>query len=71
MTATLEPEVTSSAPNNQGYREFSLGQFTFRRDEYFAYVDWPTGSHIMSVDAFLRALQRDVFCLLLFWYFLF
>ncbi len=60
MTATLEPEVTSSAPNNQGYREFGLGQFTFRRDEYFAYVDWPTGSHIMSVDAFLRALQRDV-----------
>ncbi|HKE50451.1 MAG TPA: hydroxyquinol 1,2-dioxygenase [Actinomycetes bacterium] len=60
MTATLEPEVTSSAPNSQGYREFSLGQFTFRRDEYFAYVDWPTGSHIMSVDAFLRALQRDV-----------
>jgi Hydroquinone 1,2-dioxygenase large subunit N-terminal len=60
MTATLEPEVTSSTPNSQGYREFSLGQFTFRRDEYFAYVDWPTGSHIMSVDAFLRALQRDV-----------
>ena len=21
---------------------------------------WPTGSHVMSVDAFLRALQRDV-----------
>jgi len=60
MTATLEPDVTSSAPNSQGYCEFTLGQFQFRRDEYFAYVDWPTGSHIMSVDAFLRALQRDV-----------
>lgn len=49
-----------SAPNQQGYQTFKVGEFTFRRDEYFAYVAWPTGSHIMSVDAFLRALQRDV-----------
>ena len=48
------------APNKQGYQTFKVGEFTFRRDEYFAYVTWPTGSHIMSVDAFLRALQRDV-----------
>jgi hypothetical protein len=60
MTATLEPGVAASEPNAQGYREFSLGQFHFRRDEYFAYITWPTGSHIMSADAFLRALQRDV-----------
>jgi hypothetical protein len=60
MTATLDPAVISSEPNAQGYREFSLGEFRFRRDEYFAYVAWPTGSHIMSADAFLRALQRDV-----------
>jgi Hydroquinone 1,2-dioxygenase large subunit N-terminal len=58
MTATVD--TTTSAPNSEGYREFTLGQFTFKRDEYFAYISWPTGSHIMSVDAFLRALQRDV-----------
>ncbi len=60
---TLAPGAdtgASSEPNAQGYREFRIGEFTFSRDEYFAYVGWPTGSHIMSVDAFLRALQRDV-----------
>ena len=58
MTAIVD--TTTSAPNSEGYRDFTLGQFTFKRDEYFAYIGWPTGSHIMSVDAFLRALQRDV-----------
>lgn len=52
--------VQASEPNVHGYRSFSLGEFTFRRDEYFVYVKWPTGSHVMSADAFLRALQRDV-----------
>jgi hypothetical protein len=60
MTATAEPTVVASAPNAEGYREFTLGQFHLRRDEYFAYITWPTGSHMMSIDAFLRALQRDV-----------
>ena len=47
-----------------GYKTFSLGEFTFVRDEYFVTISWPvkTGrqSHTMSVDAFLRALMRDV-----------
>jgi hypothetical protein len=60
MTAALDNSSPSAEPNAQGYREFRLGQFSFRRDEFFAYLSWPTGSHIMSVDAFLRALQRDV-----------
>jgi hypothetical protein len=46
--------------NSHGYRRFSLGEFTFERDEFFAHITWPTGSHVMSIDAFLRALQRDV-----------
>lgn len=50
----------SAAVNTEGYHEFKVGEFTFRRDEYFAYITWPTGSHMMSADAFLRALQRDV-----------
>src|SRR6201982_2102839 len=50
----------TSEPNEFGYRSFTLGEFQFSRDEYFAYVNWPTGRHVMSVDAFLRAPQRDV-----------
>jgi hypothetical protein len=46
--------------NADGYHGFRLGEFTFGRDEFFAYINWPTGSHMMSADAFLRALQRDV-----------
>jgi hypothetical protein len=60
MTATDTPVVQASEPNPEGYREFTLGGFHFRRDEFFAHVTWPTGTHVMSVDGFLRALQRDV-----------
>ncbi|HEU4400029.1 MAG TPA: hydroxyquinol 1,2-dioxygenase, partial [Actinomycetota bacterium] len=61
-TTEAEPtvEVQSGDPNAQGYRPFRLGEFTFRRDDYFVYIEWPTGSHVMSADAFLKALQRDV-----------
>ena len=52
--------VVASGPNPAGYRGFSLGEFRFWRDDYFVYVDWPTGSHVASADAFLKALQRDV-----------
>ncbi|MGW0712391.1 hypothetical protein ACWD4G_41745 [Streptomyces sp. NPDC002643] len=60
MTTTAEPTVIASQPNEVGYRDYTLGQFHFRRDEYFAYITWPTGSHMMSVDSFLRAMQRDI-----------
>lgn len=59
MTATADVQMSTEA-NAEGYHEFQLGEFTFRRDEYFVYISWPTGQHMMSVDAFLRALQRDV-----------
>ena len=52
--------VRPPSPTREGYREFDLGGFHFRRDEFFAHVTWPTGSHVLSIDAFLRALQRDV-----------
>lgn len=57
---TIADVVRSTSPNSEGYFEFDLGEFHFRRDEYFVYITWPTGSHMMSVDAFLRAMQRDV-----------
>jgi len=62
MTRTSEtvPEIGSIEPNQHGYRTFTLGSFTFSRDEYFAHVAWPKGHHMLPVDAFLRALQRDI-----------
>jgi Hydroquinone 1,2-dioxygenase large subunit N-terminal len=59
-TTTGAPEVLAGEPNAHGYRSYSLGEFTFSRDEYFAHVTWPTGTHVMSIDGFLRATQRDV-----------
>ena len=60
MTTTDQPAVAASAPNADGYQDFSLGGFHFRRDEFFAHIAWPTGRHLISIDQFLRALQRDV-----------
>ena len=60
MTTTDQPAVGASAPNADGYQDFSLGGFHFRRDEFFAHIAWPTGRHLISIDQFLRALQRDV-----------
>lgn len=48
------------ADNKTGYRSFRAGQFTFRRDEYFARISWPGGNHTLRIDAYLRALMRDV-----------
>ena len=57
----MQLAYTASDPDNYtGYRTFQIGGFGFRRDEYFAYVTWPDGSHLMPVDAFLRALVREV-----------
>ncbi len=62
MTTTQDPQpqVQSGEANEAGYHGFTLGEFTFSRDDYFVYVHWPTGSHVLSADAFLKALQRDV-----------
>ena len=46
--------------NYTGYKTFEAGSFSFSRDEYFAHIQWPKGKHIMAIDAFLRALMRDV-----------
>jgi hypothetical protein len=50
----------TSEPNLHGYRPFALGRFEFSRDEYFAHVRWPHGSHTLDAGDFLRALMRDV-----------
>jgi len=43
-----------------GYKTYSIGGFRFERDEYFAHITYPGGRHLMPIDAFLRALMRDV-----------
>jgi hypothetical protein len=43
-----------------GYHTFFAGGFELRRDEYFARISWPGGTHVMPIDAFLRALMGDV-----------
>lgn len=54
-------KIEMTAPDNySGYRSFKIGAFEFKRDEYFCHIRWPKGLHVMPIDAFLRALQRDV-----------
>ncbi|HZA20664.1 MAG TPA: hydroxyquinol 1,2-dioxygenase [Actinomycetota bacterium] len=60
VEATQDVQIDASKPNEFGYRSFNLGEFEFSRNEYFVYVTWPTGRHVASADAFLKALQRDV-----------
>ncbi len=52
--------ITDATINDAGYQSFSIGGFRFNRDEYFATIEWPTGRHQMSIDLFLRCVQRDV-----------
>lgn len=57
----LQTVFETDAPDaDTGYRSFRAGGFTFRRDGYFAYVRHGQVSHQLPVDAFLRALMRDV-----------
>ena len=60
VEAMQDVQIDASEPNEFGYRSFKLGEFEFSRNEYFVYVTWPTGRHVASADAFLKALQRDV-----------
>ena len=67
MNAPVEmAKIIASAPHAvMRYRDFKLGSFGFRRDEYFAHIEWTTRdgrpmSHSMDIGNFLRALMRDV-----------
>jgi hypothetical protein len=54
-------KVISTGTNaDTGYDSFRLGGFEFRRDEYFAHISWPKGTHIIEIDRFLRAMVRDI-----------
>ena len=67
MNARTEPSALIAAQGaaDHGYRSFTLGSFSFSRDEYFAHVRWTTRdgrplSHTVDAGNFLRALMRDV-----------
>jgi hypothetical protein len=56
----MSPAASAEMTNALGYQSFSIGEFRFTRDEYFAHIYYPGGRHIMPIDAFLRAIMRDV-----------
>ena len=63
--ADISKAFASKPDAVMGYREFVLGSFKFRRDEYFAHISSTTRdgrplSHTMDIAAFLSALMRDV-----------
>src|SRR2546422_9904204 len=60
-TATIPTATAASTTTRDlGYKTFAIGRYRFERDEYFAHILYPGGRHIMPVDAYLRALMRDV-----------
>src|SRR5258706_5291223 len=58
-TATISTSETARGAS-LGYKSYDAGKFHFERDEYFAHITYPGGRHLMPIDAFLRALMRDV-----------
>lgn len=60
MDAPVQKIVATGTDEATGYDSFRLGGFEFRRDEYFAHIHWPKGSHIIEIDRFLRAMVRDI-----------
>jgi hypothetical protein len=63
--ADLAQVIASQPDATLGYRSYTLGSFRFRRDEYFAHIEWTTRdgrplSHTLDAGSFLRALMRDV-----------
>lgn len=61
QNSSARTDVSAMPASNQtGYRAFKAGSFNFVRDEYFARLSWPGGTHIIPIDVFLRAMMRDV-----------
>src|SRR5690606_36941944 len=56
MDATTPTIAATGTDPDTGYTRYRLGGFEFARDEYFAHVSWPKGSHIIEIDRFLRAM---------------
>jgi len=60
LAVSNAPHQESEASPVNGYKTYTIGSLTFFRDEYFVRITCPTGTHVMDVEAFLRAMMRDV-----------
>lgn len=60
MSDLATSPATQARSNYLGYKGFTLGRFTFKRDEYFAHIEYPLGRHLMPIDDFLRGMMRVV-----------
>ncbi|VVO00023.1 hypothetical protein PS708_02576 [Pseudomonas fluorescens] len=60
MSQTLSAAPQSLETLDTEYQLFSLGQFSFSRDNNFAIIRWPGGVHYMHVELFLSAMVRDL-----------
>src|SRR5262249_61926499 len=60
MSAVTSNIEAPAIGRDLGYKPFTIGKFRFERDEYFAHIFYPMGRHLVPIDAFLRALMRDV-----------
>jgi hypothetical protein len=58
-TTAIAPALLPTS-KDLGYKTFTAGKVQFARDEYFVHILYPGGRHTMPVEAFLRALMRDV-----------
>ena len=59
-TATMTPTQSVTRCAELGYQSFAAGKFRFERDEYFAHIFYPEGRHMIPIEAWLRALMRDI-----------
>lgn len=61
MNTNVKPIVDLEIDDFEtGYKTFTAGKYTFKRDEYFAHISCPKSDYVMPINAFLRALMRDV-----------
>ena len=56
----IDAPHTETDGGTAGYLTFKIGSFQFERDEYFARITCPTGTHVVDVENFLRSMMRDV-----------
>ncbi len=61
MNTAINYDAHRATPDARyGYQVFTIGSFSFTRDEYFVRVSYPKGTYVSDVGLFLRAMMRDV-----------
>ena len=52
MSTATTVDTRTQARAALGYQIHTIGQFNFQRDEYFAHIKYPGGSHIIPSTLF-------------------